>query len=57
VKSAERSTKWCNLNDDETGVNAVQRLNMLLITLQAKCFYNTSVYFAAHGMRVVFKNE
>ncbi len=36
VSSAERSTKWCHSNDDETGDNAVQRLKMLSSTVERK---------------------
>ena len=36
VNSAERSTKQCHSDDDETGNNAVQRLKMLSDTVERK---------------------
>jgi hypothetical protein len=32
MKSAERSTKWCHSNDEETGDNAAQRLNINMLS-------------------------
>ena len=43
VNSAERSTKWCHSNDDETVYNAVQRLKMLSKTSQVKSSTKTPV--------------
>jgi hypothetical protein len=57
VKSAERSTKWCHSNDVETGVDAVQRLNVLSSTCRAKGCHNTNGHFAAHGIHGTFKKK
>jgi hypothetical protein len=47
MKSAERSTKWCNSNDEETGDNAVQRLNMLPNTAEQKAYVTPAAIYGA----------
>jgi hypothetical protein len=47
VKSAERSTKWCHLNDEKNGDNAVQRLNMLSNTAELKAYVTPTVIYGA----------
>ncbi len=44
TKSAERRTKCCNSNDEETGDYAVQRLIILSRTSRAKNFYSTNFH-------------
>ena len=47
MKSAERSTKWCHSNDEETGDNAVQHLSMLSNTAEQKA------YVTPHGLKPI----
>jgi hypothetical protein len=57
VKSAERSTKWCPSNDDETGVDAVQHLSMLPSTRRAKGCNKPNGHLAAHGIHGTFEKK
>ncbi len=47
MTSAERSTKWCHSNDEETGNTAVQRLNMLPNTAKQKAYVTPTVIYGA----------
>ena len=47
MKSAERSTKWCHSNDEETGDNDVQRLSMLSNTAEQKAYVTPTAIYSA----------
>jgi hypothetical protein len=57
MKSAERLTKLCHSNEEETGDNAVIRLKMLSKTAEQKAYVTPAVIYGAWCTQLIKKER
>ncbi len=57
MKSAERSTKWCQSNDEETGDNAEQRLKVMSSTTEQKASLAPTVWYGSAKISKIRSTE